>query len=202
MPVYLYEAAARTPERKQLERVRRGGFETLRTVALEDESRRPDIGGPGLHPTAGACIVGARKFLVAINVNLQTGDLEAANAIARKVRASSGGFPYVKALGFRLASRGQVQVSMNLTDFEQTPVHVVVAEVRRQAEALGVEVAGTEIIGLLPRAVIEAAASHYLQFENFRSDLVLENKLEELRSGGQDKMESSARIDCADAKRA
>ncbi|HYP14248.1 MAG TPA: glutamate formiminotransferase, partial [Bryobacteraceae bacterium] len=130
------------------------------------------------HPTAGACIVGARRFLVALNVNLRSQDLAIAQQIAKTIRASSGGMPYVKALGLELRSRGQVQVSMNLTGIDKTPVHVVVAEVHRLARSLGVEPAGTEIIGLLPRSVIEDAAAYHLGFENFRTELVLENRID------------------------
>jgi glutamate formiminotransferase len=139
----------------------------------------PDVGGPRLHPSAGACIIGARKLLIAFNVNLKTDDVQVAREIARKIRASSGGIPFVKALGLRLAERGLVQVSMNLTDFEQTPLHQVFDAVRREAAARGVEIAGSEIIGLMPRKALEAAAAHYLQCENFDSELVLENRLAE-----------------------
>ena len=180
VPVYFYEAAARRPGRDRLENVRRGGFEVIREAVLHDESRRPDIGGPELHPTAGACIVGARKFLLAVNVNLATSDLAVAREIARTVRESSGGMRHVKALGLPLETRKQVQVSMNLTDYEQTPLHIVIDAVRREAVRHGVQIAGTEIIGLLPRAVIETAAEYHLQFENFRTGLVLENRLETL----------------------
>jgi glutamate formiminotransferase len=180
VPVYFYEAASRQAGRDRLENVRRGGFEGIREAVLHDSSRRPDIGGPELHPTAGACIVGARKFLIAFNVNLATSDVAIARQIARTVRESSGGMRYVKALGLTLVSRNQVQVSMNLTDFEQTPLHIVVDTVRREAGKLGVAVAGTEIIGLLPRAAIENAAAYYMQLENFASDLVLENRIETL----------------------
>ncbi|HMD49534.1 MAG TPA: glutamate formimidoyltransferase, partial [Bryobacteraceae bacterium] len=117
VPVYFYEAAAMSPDRRLLENCRRGGFENPRIA--------PDVGGPALHPSAGACIIGARKILIAFNVNLKTDDLQVARDIARKIRASSGGMPFVKALGLPLAKRGLVQVSMNLTDFEQTPLHRV-----------------------------------------------------------------------------
>jgi glutamate formiminotransferase len=180
VPVYFYEAAARTPERVQLESVRRGGFEGLREAVRTDPSRRPDIGGPELHPSAGAVIVGARKFLIAWNVNLETADLTVARAIARKTRASSGGFRCVKALGLSLASRGQVQVSMNLTDYEQTPMHTVFDAIRGEAEMMGVAIAGTEIIGLLPRAALEGAAERYFSFENFSRGSVLEQRIEDL----------------------
>jgi glutamate formiminotransferase len=171
VPVYFYEAAALSPDRRLLENCRRGGFENPRLA--------PDVGGPQLHPSAGACIIGARKLLIAFNVNLKTDDVQVARAIARKIRASSGGMPFVKALGLPLAARGLVQVSMNLTDFEQTPLHVVFDAVRREAAARGVEIAGSEIIGLMPKKALEDAAAHYLQCENFESGLVLENRLAE-----------------------
>ncbi len=169
VPVYFYEAAALSPDRRLLENCRRGGFENPRLP--------PDVGGPALHPSAGACIIGARKILIAFNINLKTADVGIAREIARKIRASSGGMPFVKALGLPLAERGLVQVSMNLTDFEQTPLHVVFDAVKREAAARGVEIAGSEIIGLLPKKALEDAAAHYLQSENFESDLVLENRL-------------------------
>jgi glutamate formiminotransferase len=171
VPVYFYEAAALSPDRRLLENCRRGGFESPRMA--------PDVGGPALHPSAGACIIGARKLLIAFNVNLKTDDVRVAREIARKIRASSGGMPFVKALGLSLAGRGLVQVSMNLTDFEQTPLHVVFDAVVREAAARGVGIAGSEIIGLIPKKALEDAAAHYLQCENFESGLVLENRLAE-----------------------
>ncbi len=143
VPVYFYEAAAATPQRVPLEHVRRGGFEHPALV--------PDLGGPALHPTAGACIIGARKLLVAFNVNLDTADLAIAQAIARKIRASSGGLPFVKAMGVPLSSRNLVQVSTNLTDFEQTPLRRVFDSISREAAARGVLIAGTQVVGLIPR---------------------------------------------------
>ncbi|MGA2214809.1 MAG: glutamate formimidoyltransferase [Bryobacteraceae bacterium] len=172
VPVYFYEAAALNPDRRRLENCRRGGF--------ENPSIAPDIGGPALHPSAGACIIGARKLLIAFNVNLKTDDVRVARDIARIIRASSGGMPFVKALGLPLAGRGLVQVSLNLTDFEQTPLHRVFDAVRREAAAHGVEIAGSEIIGLIPQKAIEDAAAHYLQCENFDSGRVLENRLRAL----------------------
>jgi len=148
VPVYLYEAAALRPERVNLAEIRRGQFEGLRQEAPRNPDRRPDIGGPELHPTAGAAAVGARKFLIAFNVNLETTDVEVAKRIARAVRSSSGGLPYLKAMGVPLRSRNQVQVSMNLTVFEQTPLQVAFEAVRREAARHGVSVAGSEIVGL------------------------------------------------------
>src|SRR5712692_1059124 len=152
VPVYFYEAAASEEARVNLENIRRGGL-------------APDLGGPALHPSAGACVIGARKLLIAFNVNLNTQDLEIARSIARKVRASSGGLPFVKAIGLPLASRNLVQVSMNLTDFERTPLHEAFDLVCREAEAHGVSLAGSEIVGLIPQKALEQTAAHYLKTE-------------------------------------
>jgi glutamate formiminotransferase len=168
IPVYFYEAAARRPECRKLEDARRGTFP-------------PDLGGPALHPTAGAVIVGARKVLIAFNINLATSDIQVAKDIARSIRASSGGLPGVKALGLPLASRGLVQVSMNLTGFEQTSVHTVFDMVRMLAAARGVEIAGSELIGLLPRQAVEAAFAHFVKLPSFDSTRVIENRLDLLR---------------------
>jgi glutamate formiminotransferase len=175
--VYLYEAAARCPERVRLENIRRGQFEGLREAVRTDPARRPDFGGPELHPTAGATVVGARQFLIAYNINLNTPDVAIARRIARKIRFSSGGYPCVKAMGVLLASRNQAQVSMNLTDFHETPLHVVFEAVREQAAGEGVEIAGSEIIGLIPNEAIAMTAAAYLKVENFRLDVILENRL-------------------------
>jgi glutamate formiminotransferase/glutamate formiminotransferase/formiminotetrahydrofolate cyclodeaminase len=146
---------------------------------LIDESKAPDVGGPALHPTAGAVIVGARKILIAYNINLKTSDLAIAKRIARAIRTSSGGLPCVKALGLSLASRGLVQISMNLTDFEVTPPHVVFAEVERLASEQGVAVEESELIGLLPRKAMELAFCHWLKLPPETSTQVIENRLEE-----------------------
>ncbi len=178
VPVYFYEAAARVADRCRLENVRRGQFEGLMRELSVSSARAPDLGEGRLHPTAGACIVGARKFLIAYNVNLKTERIEVAKAIARKIRASSGGMPHVKAMGMMLHSRGQAQVSINLTDFEVTPLHEVFAAVLREAGSFGVEVAGSELIGFIPRAAVERGFAASLRFERFRSASVLENSLE------------------------
>jgi glutamate formiminotransferase len=180
IPVYLYEESARVPERRRLENIRRGQFEELREAAATQPSRKPDIGGPALHESAGAVVTGAREFLIAYNINLASEDIAVAKRIAQRIRASSGGLPHVKALGLALPTRKQTQVSMNLTDFRRTPVHVVYDAVRGQAEAEGVAVAGSELIGLIPKAALEMAADHYLRFENFTPDAVLENRLQAL----------------------
>lgn len=179
VPVYLYEAAARRPQCVNLADVRRGQFEGLVGESLINPDRFPDIGGRGLHPSAGAVAVGARKPLIAFNVNLDSRDVLVARKIARAVRASSGGLPFVKAMGVALESRNLVQVSMNLTDFEQTPVHRAFEAVKTQAESYGVEIVGTEIIGLIPRKAIEVTAGWYLRAGNFDSSRVLENRIEE-----------------------
>lgn len=183
IPCYLYEAAARRPERAQLENIRRGQFEALRGEIGADPDRAPDIGDPVIHPTAGATAVGARKFLIAYNINLRTPDVEIARRIAKAVRFSSGGFRHVKAMGVDLASRGMAQVSMNLTDFEATPAHRVFETVKREAERYGVPVAGSEIVGLIPRKAVEMTAEYYLQVEKFDSSMVLENRLEQAMEG-------------------
>ncbi len=180
IPVYFYEAAALRPDRIRLENVRRGQFRNLREAVETDKSRRPDLGGPQLHPTAGAVIVGARKFLIAFNVNLRTADLDLAKSIAKRIRASSGGFPAVKALGLPLASRGLVQVSINITDFEKTSLHVVYAEVVRLAAEHDVEIENSELIGLMPRRAMEMAVAGFLKLSDFDSQRVIENRIEAL----------------------
>src|SRR5439155_1208113 len=182
IPTYLYEAAAHRPERRNLENIRRGQFEGVRQEVLTDPERQPDfgpkLGEGGLHPTAGATVVGARKFLIAYNINLNTPEVSVAKSIAKKIRASSGGFPCVKAMGVDLKARGLAQVSMNLTDFETTGIGVVFDAVRREAAAQGVEVLGSEIVGLVPGQALVDAAVHYLKVENFHPELILENRLE------------------------
>ncbi|HXR75054.1 MAG TPA: hypothetical protein VN737_03700, partial [Bryobacteraceae bacterium] len=139
----------------------------------------------GLHSTAGAVIVGARRFLIAFNINLRTSDLQVAKDIARAIRTSSGGLPAVKALGLPLMSRNLVQVSMNLTDFEQTGLYAVYNEIARRAATRGVEIAGSELIGLMPRSAIEQAAAAFLKLENFDTQRIVENRIESLAEGEQ-----------------
>ncbi|MBZ5723644.1 MAG: glutamate formimidoyltransferase [Acidobacteriia bacterium] len=179
VPVYLYEAAARRPDRVNLENIRRGQFEAVAKEMGAVADRHPDIGDPVCHPTAGATVVGARKFLIAYNVNLGTADVAIAKKIAKTIRFSSGGFRYVKSMGVTLASRNLAQVSINLTDFEQTPMHLVYETVRREAERYGVPVVGSEIVGLIPKKAIEMSAEYFLRYENFRPELVLENRIAE-----------------------
>ncbi len=179
VPVYLYEAAARRPDRVNLENIRRGQFEGLREEVRTNSDRRPDFGDAELHPSAGATVVGARKFLIAYNINLNTADVEIAKRIAKAIRFSSGGFRYVKSMGVPLASRNLAQVSMNLTDFEQTPIHRVFEAVRAEAARYGASIVGSEIVGLIPKSALEMTAEWYLQVENFHPSLVLENRLAE-----------------------
>lgn len=178
VPVYFYEAAARLPERVRLENVRRGQFEGLRAELNESAERAPDLGHGRLHPTAGATVVGARKFLIAYNVNLKTPRLDIARDIARTIRASNGGLPCVKAMGMMLHSRGLAQVSINLTDYETTPLYEVFAAVVREATARGVEIVGSELIGFVPRGAVEQTFAGALRFERFRTESVLENTLD------------------------
>jgi glutamate formiminotransferase len=184
VPVYFYEAAARRSDRTRLETIRRGQFEGLRDAVRVNPDRRPDVGGAELHPTAGATVVGARKFLIAYNINLSTPDVEIARRIARAVRASSGGLPCVKAMGVMLASRNLAQVSMNLTDFETTPVHVVFQAVKREAARHGVSIAASELVGLIPRQALDMAAGVDLQWENLRPDSVLERRIADVAAQG------------------
>jgi len=177
IPVYFYEAAATKPERVNLENIRKGQFEGLIEEALRDPDRSPDVGEPRLHPTAGATAIGVRKLLVAYNIHLNTNDIAAAKTIAKAIRFSSGGLRHVKAIGVELKSRKIAQVSINLTDFEQTPLHRVFEMAKREAERLGCQVTGSEIIGLVPQKAVEQTAEYYLQLENFSPARILENRL-------------------------
>lgn len=181
IPVYLYEAAATSPERTNLENIRRGQFEGIRDEIATNPARKPDFGEPRVHPTAGATVVGARKFLIAYNVFLNTSDVDIAKKVAKAVRFSSGGFRFVKGAGFLV--RGMAQVSMNLTDFEQTPVHRVFELVKREAARYGVMAVSSEIVGLIPKKALEQAAEWFLQVENFDSSLILENRLSAVMGG-------------------
>lgn len=181
IPVYLYEAAASTPERQNLENIRRGQFEGVREEIATNPARKPDFGESRLHPTAGATVVGARKFLIAYNIFLNSPNVDIAKSIAKAVRFSSGGMRFVKASGFLV--RGLAQVSMNLTDFEQTPVHRVFEFVKREAERYGVLPVSSEIVGLIPKRAIEQAAEWFLQLKNFDSSLILESRLAATVSG-------------------
>src|SRR5947209_7102611 len=181
VPVYLYEAAAASPERQNLENIRRGQFEGIRDEIATNAARKPDFGDLCLHKTAGACVVGARKFLIAYNIFLDTANVDIAKKVAKAVRFSTGGLRFVKAAGFLV--RGQAQVSMNLTDFEQTPIHRVFEMVRSEAARYGARPTSSEIVGLIPKKALEAAAEFFLQIENFDSSLILENRLSAVMGG-------------------
>jgi len=183
IPVYFYEAAALRPERANLETIRKGQFEGLLAEVPKNPDRAPDIGNAALHPTAGATVVGARKFLVAYNINLNTPDIEIAKKIGKSIRFSNGGLRYVKAMGVDLRARKLAQVSINMTDFEQTPLHRVFEMVKREAERYGVSIVGSEIVGLIPKRAIEITADFYLQLENFSPEQVFENRVEASLSG-------------------
>src|SRR3954463_11536770 len=181
IPTYLYESAAQIPERQNLEYIRKGQFEGIRAEIETNPARRPDFGESKLHPTAGAVVVGARKFLIAYNVFLNTPDVEIAKKVAKAVRFSSGGLRFVKGAGFTV--RGLAQVSMNLTDFEQTPIARVFEYVKREAARYGVAPLSSEIVGLIPKKALEDAAEWFLRVENFDSSLILENRLAAVMSG-------------------
>ena len=181
IPVYLYESAATNTDRQNLENIRRGQFEGLREDILINPARKPDFGDPRCHTSAGATVVGARKALIAYNVFLNTTNVDIAKKIAKAIRFSSGGLRYVKAAGFEV--RGLAQVSMNLTDFEQTPVARVFEFVKREAARYGVLPLSSEIVGLIPKKALEQAAEWFLQVENFDSSLILENRLSAVMSG-------------------
>ncbi len=176
IPVYYYGEAARTPARRELERVRRGGFEELRDH-VRDPDRAPDEGMAELHPSAGATAVGARIPLIAYNVNLKTEDVRVAKEIARTIRASSGGMPNVKALGFELAGRGLVQVSMNLTDYRVSNIWKVFTAIKAEAERRGVEVQESEIVGTLPLDAAVRTIKDAIMEPTFRMDQILEKRV-------------------------
>ncbi len=177
IPVYFYERAALRANRMYLEDVRRGGLELLRNQIANEPSRAPDAGPLRVHPTAGAIAVGARPFLIAFNVNLASRDLSIAKQVARSVRARHGGLPFLKALGFDLSTRGLVQVSMNLVNYEQTGMDGAFEAVRTEAKKLGVEVASTEIVGLVPANALDTSAEYFQKLEEFSDDKILESRL-------------------------
>jgi glutamate formiminotransferase / 5-formyltetrahydrofolate cyclo-ligase len=176
LPIYLYEEASTNPERKNLEDIRRGEFEGL-AAKMAKPGWAPDFGPASPHPTAGASVIGARMPLIAYNINLATNRLDIAKKIAAAIRHSSGGLRYVKAMGIPLEDRGIVQVSMNLTNYEKTPIFRVFEMVKREAERYGVSVLESEIVGLVPAAALRQSVEWYLQLEGFSAAQVLENKL-------------------------
>lgn len=176
VPVYFYEAAAARPDRALLEEVRRGQFEGLRDAVRREVARRPDVGGPELHPTAGASAVGARRFLIAWNLYLNTGDVATARAIAKEIRASGGGLTGVKAMG--VMAQGEAQIAMNITNFRQTPISQVYAAVEEKAARFGAKVARGELIGLIPEEAAERESEWLRHFNEFDpEEKILERKL-------------------------
>ncbi len=178
IPVYLYEEAATTPERKNLENIRRGEYEGF-FEKIKQPEWKPDFGPQEMNPKSGATVIGARNFLIAYNVNLATDNIDIANKIAKAIRFSNGGYRYVKAMGVELKERGIVQVSMNLTDFNKTPIYRVFEAIKAEASRYGVNVIGSEIIGLVPAKALFDVADYYLRIENFSENMVLENRIYE-----------------------
>src|SRR5437879_841974 len=177
VPVFLYEEAASTPERRNLADVRAGEFEELRDKIGRDPTKKPDFGPDKIHPTAGATAVGAREILIAYNVNVGTNNLAIAKKIAHQLRAKDGGLTYVKALGFELKERGIVQVSMNMTDYHKSQLFKAEELVKLFAERYGVPVVSSEIVGLVPMDALVDSAEFYLKLENFRGEQILEKRL-------------------------
>ena len=176
IPVYLYEAAAKTPARKNLPDVRKGQYEGLKQEISQPE-RQPDYGPARMHPTAGATVVGARQFLIAYNINLNTSDVTIAKNIANTIREAKGGYRYVRAMGVMLEDRNIAQVSINMLDYTGTPLHRVFETVKSEAARYGVSVVGSEIVGLTPLQALMDAAEFYLRFEGFDRKQVLETNL-------------------------
>jgi len=182
IPVYYYERAALRADRVNLEDVRRGAFELLReqivTKPAQYSEWAADVGPAPFHESAGAIVIGARPFLIAFNVLLRSNDIAVARQIARTIRARNGGVPFLKALGFRLETRNLVQVSMNLVNYEVTGMGDAYAAIRREADALGVEIESTEIVGLVPRNALDRDAEYFSKLENFSEATILENQIE------------------------
>jgi len=174
IPVYFYEEAAQKPERRNLEDIRRGEYEGLKLAVLEDPSRAPDL-GPAQLGSAGATVIGAREALIAYNIYLNTSDVSIAEKIARRVRNSSGGFRYVKAMGVLVG--GLAQVSMNLTNFRRSPIAQITETVRREAARYGAAIHHSEIVGLVPNQALINAARWYLQLDSFENEQVLDSRL-------------------------
>lgn len=178
IPVFLYENAASNEERKNLANVRRGQFEGMEEK-LKDPNWKPDFGEAKIHKTAGATAVGARMPLVAYNINLDTSNKEIANKIAKAIRHSSGGFRYIKAGGIEIPEKNITQVTMNITDYTKTPIYRVFETVKMEARRYGVNVLGSEIIGLVPMEALVNTAEYYLGLEDFSMDKVIETNLME-----------------------
>jgi glutamate formiminotransferase len=177
IPVYYYERAALRPDRVNLEDVRRGALELLREQIGTNAERAPDEGLPLVHETAGAIAVGVRPFLIAFNVVLRSDDIAVARRIAKTIRARGGGLPFVKALGFRLATRSCVQVSLNLVNYEVMGMEAAYNAIKREAEALGLEIDSAEIVGLVPRAALNREAEYFGKLQEFSESKILENQI-------------------------
>jgi len=182
IPVYYYERAALRPERVNLEDVRRGALELLREQITTNPERAPDEGLPQVHDSAGAIAIGARPFLIAFNVILRSNDITVARQIAKKIRARNGGLPFVKALGFKLETRGLVQVSMNLVNYEVTGMTAAYDAVHHEADLLGIDIESTEIVGLIPLNALDQHAPYFLKLENFSDSKILEHQINQCSS--------------------
>jgi glutamate formiminotransferase len=177
IPVYYYERAALRSDRVNLEDVRRGAYELLREQIVTDPDRAPDVGPAQINESAGAIVVGARPFLIAFNVVLRSDDVAVARQIARAIRARNGGLPFLKALGFQLDTRSLVQVSMNLVNYQVTGMGDAYDAIRREADALGVAIESTEIVGLVPKNALDREAEYFKKLENFSESTILENQI-------------------------
>ena len=178
LPVYLYEDAALKPSRRNLEDIRKGNYEGLK-IEIKNPDRAPDFGPHKMHPTAGAAVVGARRPLIAFNVNLASTDVKIAKAIARRVRFKTGGLAKVKAIGLAIEEKNLVQVSMNLVDYTMTSIYTAFEMVKMEARRYGVNVLGSEIIGLLPQESLVDVCRYYLQVDDFNSGQIIESHLAE-----------------------
>ncbi len=176
VPVYYYEEAASRPDRQNLESIRRKGFEEL-VEGIREPDRAPDVGAARIHPSAGATVIGARGPLIAYNIYLNTSDVRVAKAVAKAIRHSSGGLRFVKALGIDIPARGQVQVSMNLTNFRKSSMSTVFECVRAIADTYGVAITESEVVGLIPMEALVEASRSYLRLHEFKNDQILETKL-------------------------
>lgn len=180
IPVFLYEEAATRPDRRSLSNIRKGEFEGLSEEMGKKPGRKPDFGPERIHPTAGAVAIGARPFLIAFNVNLDSPDVRIAKQIAREIRETSGGLPNVKALGFMIEERGVAQISMNLTNFHVTPILRAFEEIEKRAKAAGAGVLESELIGLVPRTALNPEWIPRLKLRNFRGEQIIEVRVKQV----------------------
>ena len=188
IPVYLYEHSATSAQRKNLSRIRKGEFEGFHSK-IQDPEWKPDFGPDDIHPSAGVTAVGCREFLIAFNINLGTDSIDIANKIAKAVRSVSGGFKFVKALGFELEKRGIVQVSMNLTNYKKSTIFRVFEVVKNEADRYGVPVVGSEIVGMVPLKAVTDVFDYYIKLERFSKEQVIEQKLLQLIAGGEESID-------------